>query len=109
MESSYYVLVNPILNKLLAVTQNPYWLVKVCSIGIFCIVFYFRKRKIFSNILHFSQVHLIELFCSLPYQCVYFMTGNTIYQTKVFNILIRDFLSDEDNRVRKTACEGIMK
>ncbi|CAH1404496.1 unnamed protein product [Nezara viridula] len=82
MESSYYALVTPILNKLLAVTQNPYWLVKV---------------------------HLIELFCSLPYQCVYFMTGNTIYQSKVFDILIGDFLSDEDNRVRKTACEGIMK
>ncbi|XP_014242056.1 huntingtin [Cimex lectularius] len=80
MENMDFTVCTPVLEKLLDLAYNPYWLVKV---------------------------KLIELLCMLPYQCIYYITGNNKYQTRVLDSVL-ELLANEDDRVRKTTAEGVI-
>uniref|UniRef100_A0A0A9YYT2 Huntingtin n=1 Tax=Lygus hesperus TaxID=30085 RepID=A0A0A9YYT2_LYGHE len=71
-----------ILEKLLKLVDNPYWLIKV---------------------------RLVEILCSLPYQCIYYATGTSSFQDKLLNYVIPTLLANEDSRVRKTTAETIVR
>lgn len=99
MENMDFTVCTPVLEKLLDLAYNPYWLVKVNN----------EKNNFVSafQYVHF-QVKLIELLCTLPYQCIYYITGNNKYQTRVLDSVL-ELLANEDDRVRKTTAEGVIK
>ncbi|KAK9502081.1 hypothetical protein O3M35_012683 [Rhynocoris fuscipes] len=82
LESSDFRLSLPVLEKLITLVNNPYWLVKV---------------------------KLVELLSSIPYQSVHYATGSNNVQTRILRNVILVLLGNEDNRVRKTTAKGIVK
>uniref|UniRef100_T1IAD0 Uncharacterized protein n=1 Tax=Rhodnius prolixus TaxID=13249 RepID=T1IAD0_RHOPR len=74
MESADFLLTVPILEKLISLVNNPYWLVKV---------------------------KLVELLSNIPYQTIYFVTGSCSYQSNILDSIVLKFLGNEDSRLRK--------
>uniref|UniRef100_A0A1B6D7Q0 Huntingtin n=1 Tax=Clastoptera arizonana TaxID=38151 RepID=A0A1B6D7Q0_9HEMI len=72
----------PILRSLTDVSKNSYWLVKV---------------------------KLLELLADLPYINIHYLTGNSEFQGNILNYVLVPLLGDEDNRVRKSSSECIVK
>ncbi|RZF49148.1 hypothetical protein LSTR_LSTR008434 [Laodelphax striatellus] len=72
----------PILNALTALSNNPYWLIKVKA---------------------------VELLSSLNYLTVHYVIGNSSFQDKLFNMVLITQLGDQDSRVRKATAEAITK
>ncbi|XP_073969271.1 huntingtin isoform X3 [Rhodnius prolixus] len=82
MESADFLLTVPILEKLISLVNNPYWLVKV---------------------------KLVELLSNIPYQTIYFVTGSCSYQSNILDSIVLKFLGNEDSRLRKVIAKSIVK
>ncbi|XP_039275419.1 huntingtin isoform X2 [Nilaparvata lugens] len=72
----------PILHALTALSNNPYWLIKVKA---------------------------VELLSSLNYLTIHYVIGNSSFQDKLFNMVLITQLGDQDSRVRKATAEAITK
>uniref|UniRef100_A0A6P7F8J4 Huntingtin-like n=1 Tax=Diabrotica virgifera virgifera TaxID=50390 RepID=A0A6P7F8J4_DIAVI len=82
IESHQSNAVIPLLNTLPALSENPYWLVKVS---------------------------LCELVSKIDYINIYYVTENNDFQEKVLYNVLFNLLSDSDQRVRTSAASSIVQ
>ncbi|CAG9829715.1 unnamed protein product [Diabrotica balteata] len=82
IESHQSNAVIPLLNTLPALSENPYWLVKVS---------------------------LCELVSKIDYINIYYVTENNDFQDKVLYNVLFNLLSDSDQRVRTSAASSIVQ